>query len=66
MKLGYELRIGSDYDYCEFGSDERRPCKLANIMHNGYDVVYEFRPDNKNTLGATIYPNKLQPRLKNV
>ena len=62
-ELGYELRIGREYNYFEFGDETLYPCKLINIINDGRYVLYEFMHDNTNgSCGATIYPEKLKPR----
>lgn len=66
QKLGYELRIGNSYNYYETETSLPMPCKLINILHDGFYVIYEFQHDKGTAVGATIYPVKLQPKkLKN-
>lgn len=62
QNLGYELRIGSYYNYYEDESSIALPCQLTNIIHDGHYVVYEITSLLSNSgVGATIYPNKLTP-----
>lgn len=65
QKLGYELRIGNTYNYYETKKAEPMPCRLINILHDGHYVIYEFKHEKKTAIGATIYPEKLQPKKNN-
>ena len=60
-KLGYELRIGNNYNYHDDIHCFGYPCKIIDIFHDGNNIIYEFKQDGKTGIGATIYPEKLKP-----
>ena len=39
----YKIRIGDKLDYVEYGSKERLPVKVVNMLFDGFVFLIEFK-----------------------
>jgi hypothetical protein len=61
----YTIRIGDKLDYVEYGSNDRLPVIITNIIFDGFVFLIEFKNEKDRTMGVTEHPNKLkQKKLK--
>lgn len=66
----YKIRIGDKLDYVEYGTDDRMPVIITNMIFDGFIFLIEFKhcdvsnkiPVTRNG-GVTQYPDKLKLRL---
>ena len=59
----YKIRIGDKLDYVEYGSEQRMPVIITNIIFDGFVFLIEFKHENDKARGVTQYPDKLEQRL---
>jgi len=59
----YKIRIGDKLDYVEYGSKERLPIKVVNMLFDGFVFLIEFKHENDRAIGVTEHPDKLKQRL---
>ena len=59
----YKIRIGDKLDYVEYGSNERLPVIITNIIFDGFVFLIEFKHENDTAFGVTEHPDKLKQRL---
>ena len=59
----YKIRIGDKLDYVEFGSEDRLPVIIVDMIFDGFQFLIEFKHENDTALGVTKYPDKLKQRL---
>ncbi len=59
--MNNKILIGNRYDYVEFGSNERVPVTVTNILYDGFVFLVEFKGQNGRG-GYTQYPEKLKSK----
>jgi len=64
METGYKIMIGDKLDYVEYGSDDRIPVIVTDILFDGFVFFIYFRYDDILRYGVTEYPDKLKQKIK--
>jgi hypothetical protein len=60
----YKIRIGDKLDYVEYGTNDRMPVIIKNMLFDGFVFLIEFKHENDRAIGVTEHPDKLKQRLK--